>query len=310
MRKRRMPFAPFRPSTALTGGLLVLLGAVFYSSKAIIVKLAYHWPVDAISLLALRMLFALPFYLLIAVIRRRPARTGPPPDRWAYLSLIAVGLTGYYLASLFDFKGLAYVSASLERLILFSYPSLVLLLSALLWRRPILPRQGVAVGLTYLGIAVVMGQDWAGASGVGIWQGGLWVFLAALAYALYLMGSERLLPRFGTVAFTAWSMIAASVGVFLHTWLTGQWPGLWDLAWPVYGYAFLMAVVATLIPSFLIAAGLQRIGSGNAAIIGSIGPVSTILLAYVFLDEVLSPGQWLGTGFVLLGVGMITVRRA
>ncbi|RMG55387.1 MAG: DMT family transporter [Bacteroidetes bacterium] len=296
-------------SQALTGGLLVLMGAIFYSSKAIMVKLAYQWPVDPTALLTLRMLFALPFYLFFALRKPRRPPPGPLPDRQAYLGLIATGLTGYYLASLFDFWGLRYVTASLERLILFSYPSLVLLLSAVVWGRRIGGRQALALLLTYLGIAVVMGLDWQPQTQPDFWRGSLLIFLAALAYAIYLMGSERLIPRLGTIRFTAWSMLAATAGILIHSLLSGQAGQLAGLDWPVYSYALLMAIVATLIPSFLIAAGIRRIGAGHAAIIGSIGPVSTILLAYLFLDERLSPGQWMGSLLVILGVSLITVRR-
>jgi drug/metabolite transporter (DMT)-like permease len=295
----------------VTGALLVFLSAVCFSSKAVIVKLAYQYPVDAVSLLTLRMFFSVPVFVLTGYFSRKAAAAVPAValTRRDYFWLVLMGLVGYYLSSLFDFLGLQYITAGLERLILFVYPTLVVLLSALFLGKAIRRNQFLALGLTYAGVLLVLVGDVHLESRANMIKGGLLVFTSAVTYAAYLMGSGQLIPKFGTVRFTSYAMTLAALGVFAHYLVAGE-QSLLALPWPVYGYSLLMAMVATVAPAYLLSAGIQRVGAGNASIIASIGPISTILLAYIFLDERVSLVQLLGTGIVLAGILLITLRRS
>ena len=293
----------------LMAAVLVFLGAVFVSSKAVRVKLAYRYEVDSVSLLALRMLFSLPFYLLIAYRAERKGRLqGRRLTRRQWAETALYGILGYYLASLLDFIGLQYVTAGLERLILFIYPTLVLLISAFWLGKKVERNQYLAVLVTYSGIALaVLENVRLGAEPHFLLGSGL-IFACALAFALYLIGSGQLLPLLGAWRYTSLAMTAAAAAVLIHHGLFYQWR-LFHFPAPVYHLAMLMAIFATVLPSFLISEGIRVIGAGNAAIIGSVGPISTILLAEIFLDEHMSFLQWVGTLIVIGGVLIITLRR-
>ncbi|MDP5172377.1 MAG: DMT family transporter [Bacteroidia bacterium] len=295
------------PSEAWFGVTLVLLGSIFSSTKAVIIKLAYVYEINAVSLLTLRMIIALPFFLAMGIWSWRRQKVAIRPKDWALLAL--VGMLGYYLASLFDFIGLQYITAGLERLIVFAYPTLVVLLGALIWRRSISARQWVALVLTYCGILLALSGDVVVPEASLLWKGAFWVFLCALAYALHLLGSEQLIPRMGVMMFSSWAMLAATLGVFVHAsvmadavQLTGYPPRLYQLA-------ILLSVITTILPPYLMSAGIQRLGAGNAAILGSIGPVSTLVLAWWLLEEHLSGVQMIGAAIVLAGVGLVSYRK-
>ncbi|RDC63878.1 DMT family transporter [Adhaeribacter pallidiroseus] len=296
-------------SKQLAGALIVLLGAVCFSSKAVIVKLAYQYHIDSVSLLALRMLFSLPFFLLIAFFSRHKEVPAVPVSVKNYLLLAFYGLMGYYLASLFDFMGLQYITAGLERLILFVYPTLVVVFSRVFLGKKITQSQYLALALTYSGVLLVLLGDVEVQNSKHLLKGGLLVFASAVTYALYLMGSGILIPRFGSVRFNSYAMSVAALGVFSHYLINHGGAQLLNYAPAVYGYSVLMAIVATVVPSYLIAEGIRLVGAGNAAIIGSVGPISTILLAFLFLGETVSLVQLIGTGVVLSGILLITIKK-
>jgi drug/metabolite transporter (DMT)-like permease len=300
---------PVDKRQSIIAALLIFTGAVLFSSKAVMVKLAYRHEVDSISLLTLRMLFSLPFYLVIAYRSERKGRIqGAKLDRSQWLEVILYGVLGYYLASLFDFIGLQYIPASLERLILFVYPTLVLILSALFLGKKITRTQALAVLITYIGIALAFVENLRLEHGGDYIFGSSLIFFGALAYAIYLIGSGRLLPYMGSWRYTSLAMIASSTAILIHHGLFYHWR-LFHFAAPVYYLAILMAIFATVLPSFLISEGIRIIGAGNAAIVGSVGPISTIILAYIFLEERLSALQWMGAFVVIGGVLMITLRK-
>lgn len=295
----------------LIGTTLVVLAAFGFSSKAILIKLAYAYQpgLEPITLMALRMSFALPLFLAVAHWNRGRAAIEPAQRRdWALL--LVIGLLGYYLASLLDFAGLQYISAGLERLILFLYPTLVILLSALFLGRRIGGREVAALLLSYAGIAVVFGQSIGtgppGANQNAIIVGGLLVFGSALSFAVFMMGSGSLIRRFGSVRFTAWSMTIASVATLSHYGIKHAMDGdlarLAELPPAIYLLALLMALVSTVLPAFLMNAGIQRIGPGHASIVSGGGPVMTLMLAWLVLGEVMTPLQLAGTALVLAGV--------
>ena len=289
---------------AVLGVAFALLAAVGFSGKAILVKLAYLSPVDAVTLLALRMLFSVPVFVGIAVwANYRHATPLMRHDKWLVLAL---GLLGYYLSSLLDFLGLQYISAGLERLILFLYPTMTVILLALLQRKAISRRIKIALGLSYAGIALVFVHD-AHLQGDGVVLGATLVFLSTLSYSLYLVGAGHAIQRIGTMRFTAYAMIVASIACVLQFALTHPLSAL-DLPPRVYGLALAMAAFSTVLPVFMLSYAIRRIGSGNASLIGSIGPVSTIAMAYLVLGEHVSLLQIAGSALVLAGVLIVSLN--
>lgn len=293
---------------SVSGVLITLLGAMMFSTKAIFVKLAFqHTRVDALSLLALRMVFSLPFYLVIAwwAWKRQAVRlTG---RQLTYI--FGLGLMGYYLSSLFDFMGLEYISAGLERLILFLYPTFAVLINLFIFKQKISSIQQRALLLTYAGILLAFISELkltAGSPAV-IW-GSFLIFLCAVTYSIYIVGTGRLVQQVNSTIFTAYAMLAATAGIFLHFIIRGNYsvvhmePSLWL-------YGSLLAIIATVIPSFLLSEGMKRIGSNNVAIILAIGPVSTILQAWLFLGEKITWLQIIGTLLVIAGVMLIGWKR-
>jgi drug/metabolite transporter (DMT)-like permease len=295
-------------SRQLVAASLVFISAVCFSAKAVLVKIAYRYDVDSISLLTLRMLFALPFFLFVAwySAQRRPGAYPKIKGKdWAWVILL--GLAGYYVASILDFEGLRFISASMERLILFIYPTLVVLLSALFLRQKITPPQAAALGLTYLGIAVAFFENARMGYSGEFFKGAALIFLCALTFAVYLIGSGKLLPRIGTLKYTSYAMTSASLAIIIHHGVIYRWQ-LWHFPAEVYWLALLMGLLSTVLPSFLVSEGIRIIGSSNSAIIAGVGPISTIVLAYFFLGESLGPLQWVGTGMVIAGVLLISLK--
>lgn len=300
---------PTHPSQALTGALFVLVSAIAFSSKAVMIKLAYGYHVDAETLLTLRMAFAAPIYLGIAAWVFATGQSAHL-NRKDVFALLLLGTVGGYLPMWADFAGLEYVSAGVERVILFLYPTMVVLISALLFGSRIGRRELFALGVSYIGVALAAGTEVFApkvASPHGLLGAGL-IFFSALSYAAYLVASGRLIPRIGATAFTAYIMLLISLTSAVHFSLTPHHASLSGLPAPVYGITLLMAVVATVLPSFLLSAGIHRIGSNRAALMGTIGPVSTIGLAWMFLGEGVTLLQLLGTVFVVAGVLAISTK--
>ncbi|MBB4077880.1 drug/metabolite transporter (DMT)-like permease [Lewinella aquimaris] len=292
-----------RPYSARTVGILcLLLGAVLFSSKGVIIKLAYEYGVSSISLLGLRMIFSLPLFLLIGYVRGGKKAGRASISTGDFIIIISLGVMGYYLASYTDFLGLRYLSAGMERVILFTYPTMVLIIQRLVFGTPIRPVQWVATGICYLGIVIAFsGSDLT--AGGDFLQGAALIFLSALLYSTYIIGSGRLAPKLGNVRFTSIALITASVAVILHVLLSSE--PLLGLPPMVYAYAGVMAVFCTVIPSYLVTEGVRRLGAGDAAIIGAVGPVATIVLEYFALHEHMNGLQGLGAVFIIAGVVII-----
>lgn len=285
----------------LTGFIITFIGAILFSTKAIFVKLAFaNTQVDAVSLLALRMVFAVPFYIGIAIFySNRDSNVKFTSGQW--IKIIFLGFIGYYLSSLFDFLGLQYISAGLERLILFLYPTFAILLNAAMYKKKINRVQQIALLLTYAGIAIAyFGELKVDSSNPDFFLGTFFIFLCALTFSVYLVGSGRLIPVVGATKFTAYTMTAAAAGVITHYFVVGN--TIHPFSGPILGYGILLAIIATVIPTFFISNGLKRIGSNNVAIISSVGPVSTILQAHFILGEKLIAAQITGTILVIAGV--------
>ena len=289
------------------GPLAAVIGVLGFSFKAILIKLAYAWtPIDPVTLLALRMLYSAPFFALMAWWASR--RATAPITRGDWLHILWLGFIGYYLASLVDFMGLQYVTASLERLMLYLYPTLVVVLSAVLLKQRISGRILIALALSYAGIVLVFGRDLSLAGDPhALWLGGALVFAGAALYAVYLVAAGPVIGRLGSMRFIAWAMLASTVFVLLQFVLTRP---MVALAAPVriQVLSLTMALLSTVLPTFLIAEAIRRIGANRTSLVGSLGPVFTIWLGWWLLGE---PVQWIqlgGVALVLAGVTLVTLR--
>ncbi len=289
-------------TVTVAGFLITFFGSVLFSTKAIIVKKAFaDTQMDALSLLALRMLFSLPFFVAAAIF------TGTQKDnikltgrQWTII--IVLGLFGYYLSSLFDFVGLQYISAGLERLILFLYPSFAVLINIFFFKQQSSRLQLVALVVTYLGIGMAfMGEMHVEAANPNFLKGSFLIFLCAITYAIYIAGSGRIIPIVGGTKFTAYAMLASTGGIFIHYLVRGDY-ALFNSGSEFWMYGVVLALFATVIPSFMISNGMKRIGSSNVAIISSIGPVSTVVQAHFILGERIIAAQIFGTILVIAGI--------
>ena len=281
------------------GVLLTLFGAALFSTKAVFVKLAYAYEVAPIELLGLRMAMSLPFFLVVGAVQMRRVRPDADMNAQAVLTAVLIGLAGYYVASFTDFAGLRYVSAGMERIILFIYPTMVLVAQRVMFGTRVTTMQWVATAISYAGIVLALSQGDA-AAGSDFYRGVALVLVSAATYSLYVVGSGRMTPRYGTIRFTTVAMVAAAFGVLAHVYLGGR--SLAGLAAPVYGWAVVIAVVCTVVPTYLVADGIKHAGAGDAAIVGAIGPVVTIALEYYVLPDRLTPLQLVGGAMVVTGV--------
>ncbi|MBI5721994.1 MAG: DMT family transporter [Burkholderiales bacterium] len=290
-----------------TGIALAAFGAVAFSGKAIIVKLAYRHGVDAVTLLMYRMLFALPMFALLAWWggRGRPAL-----KRHDWVAVLALGFCGYYLASFLDFAGLKYVSASLERLVLYLNPTLVLLLGWLLFRRAVSARQMAAMAVSYAGIALAFGHElrFEGADVKASMTGAGLVFASALSYAVYLVYSGQVVNRIGSLRLTG---AATSVACVL---CIGQFALLRPLAAaevaePVLWLSLLNAVACTFVPVLAVMLAIERVGAAVTAQTGMIGPLATVAMGVTLLGEPLNAWIVAGTALVLAGVWLLARSR-
>ena len=289
-------------SPRMTSGLLLAAaGSIAFSGKAIIVKLGYRHGVDAVTLLMYRMLFALPMFLLMAwwAGRGKPALT-----RRDWLGVVGLGFSGYYLSSFLDFWGLEYITASLERLILYLNPTLVLVLGWVLFRKKISYRQGVAMAISYSGVLLVFGHE-VSLAGTHVALGAFLVFSSAVTYALYLTYSGQLVQRLGSLRLAG---LATSVACFfcllqfvllrpLDTALVPE---------PVLWLSVLNATACTALPVLLVMMAIERIGPGLTAQTGMIGPMSTISMGVWLLGEPFNAWIIAGTGLVVSGVFWVT----
>jgi drug/metabolite transporter (DMT)-like permease len=276
------------PQANYLGGLaLAGLGAVFFSAKAVVAKLLYRHGIDAITLIALRMLLSAPVFALLAVWSWRQV---PRPDGRDLRRILVLGLVGYYGSSMLDFMGLEHISAGLERLILFLTPTFVLLLGLLVYRRSVSARQWLSMAFAYGGIVLVFWHD-VSLGGEHVIRGSALVFGAALLYAIYLLLSGELLQRIGTLHLVSLAMTTSAVASVLQYALLRPLPGLFEQTPAVWGLSVVNATVCTVLPVFLTMFGVARVGAGNASQAGMIGPVATLVLAWWLLAEPIKIGR-------------------
>jgi drug/metabolite transporter (DMT)-like permease len=301
------------PKSIATGLLLGIAGAVAFSGKAVIVKLAYRYPgVDAVGLIMLRMLMALPFFLAIVWWTGHRARSQGQPvvpltgkDR---LGIIWLGITGYYLASFLDFAGLAYISASLERLILYLNPTLVVILGWALYGRRVTLAQASGMAISYGGVLLVFGHE-VQLAGADAALGALLVLGSAISYAVYLSYSGQMVQRLGSLRLVGLATSVACVLCIAQYVLLRPLGAAFAVAPQVLLLSLLNATACTVVPVLLVMMAIERIGSGLAAQVGMVGPMSTILMGVLLLGEPMNGWVIAGTILVLLGVYVVSSRR-
>jgi drug/metabolite transporter (DMT)-like permease len=301
----RSPAAHTKPAAApLFPGLLFAgLGAVAFSGKAIIAKLAYRHGVDAITLVMYRMLFALPMFVALAWWA---SRGKPALHRRDWMAVLGLGFTGYYLASTLDFAGLQYISASLERLILYLNPTLVLLLGWLFFQQKVSLRQLPALAVSYAGVLLVFGHE-LGATGPHAVLGAALVFGSAVSYAIYLSFSGREVSRLGALRLTGLASTVACV-LCIAQFLLLRPMSAALVAPQVLWLSLLNAVFCTFAPVLMVMMAIERIGATLTAQTGMIGPLSTLLMGVLILGEPMN--AWIGAGTLLVLIGVWLLARA
>ena len=290
---------------ALSGLLLAAAGAIAFSGKAIIVKLSYRYGVDAVTVIMYRMLLALPFFLLLGWwSERQTFARDNPLSRRDVMGIVALGFVGYYLSSYLDFLGLQYITASLERLILYLNPTLVVLLGWLLFKKQIQPIRMLAMGVSYSGVLLVFAHELSFA-GTDVVLGSSLVFASALTYAVYLIYSGQLVQRVGAMRLVGWATSVACVCCIVQFLVLRPLSAAVVPA-EVLWLAALNALACTVAPVLMVMMAIERIGSALTAQTGMIGPMATIALGVLLLDEPLNVWIGLGTLLVLSGVYIVS----
>lgn len=289
------------------GYLYAAIGAALFSTKAIIIKLAYAETISAETLLALRLGLALPVYLVIGALslRHRSRRNGDlPPMRLVFQSAL-IGVLGFWLASYADFLGLQYITAQFERLILFTHPLFVVLLGAMFFRQSIRAHTLLAFAVSYSGLALIFSENFS-LEGEDVVVGSALVLAAAIAFALYQLLAKEAIAKVGPRLFTCIAMLGATLAAFIQFLVTEEAAAI--LVSPkLFLYGIFIAIFATVVPSFFLSEALHRISAQANGIIGTLSPLVTIILAALILGEAITPIGLAGTALVLGGVGWFTL---
>ncbi|RJG06944.1 DMT family transporter [Noviherbaspirillum cavernae] len=303
-----MPSATLESSnrqSLLAGLAIAIIGAILFSAKAIVAKLLYRYHIDAVTLIAFRMIFSLPFFAALAIWK---GSTGEPLTNGERGRIVVLGLLGYYLSSFLDFLGLQYITAGLERLILFLTPSFVLLISVVFLKKKITIVEWLALGTAYLGTVLVFLHD-ARAGGSNVILGGAFVLGSAIAYAIYLLMSGEMVRKVGSLRLVAYAMCVSSVACIVQFFLLRP-PAMLIQPMPVYGLSIVNAVLCTVLPVILTMVAVERIGAATTSQAGMIGPVSTLFLGAMILDEPITAIQLAGTGLVLVGIYLLSRKKS
>ena len=299
-----IPYSSSSRHAFLAGLAIAITGAVLFSAKAIVAKLIYRYHVDAVTLITFRMLFSLPFFAVIGLWK---ARTQAPLNGKDRGRIVLMGLLGYYLSSFLDFLGLQYISAGLERLILFLTPSFVLLISFFFLKRRVGWTEWAALLTAYLGTVLVFIHD-ARSGGSNVLIGGALVLGSAMAYAGYLLLSGELVRRVGALRLVAYAMCVSSAACIAQFFLLRP-PSMLVQPAAVYGLSVINAVLCTVFPVLLTMIAVARIGAATASQAGMIGPVSTLFLGALILGEPVTAIQLAGTALVLIGIYLLSRKR-
>jgi drug/metabolite transporter (DMT)-like permease len=298
------------PSYKVQGVMLALIGTIAFAFRPVLIKLGYQaHPVSATTLLFLRMTLSLPFFAAMAWWFGRRYPSSSPISRKDWLGILGLGFLGYYLASLLDFLGLQHISAGLGRLIMFLYPTLVVILSAIFLKKPPTRRELAALFITYVGVALVLSTQLGGGSEQRhFFIGAALVFASSMCYAVYLVTGSQLVLRVGSVRFTAYTMMVSTVPAIVQFCILES-PAALDLPARLWWIVVALALLCTVMPVFLVSEALRRIGANRFALIGALGPVTSILADFLVLDGSLGSAQLMGGALVISGVLLVTFKR-
>lgn len=290
------------------GFFICLISAILFSSKGVVIKLIFRQgDISSIGILTLRMLISFPFYFLVASYMYNKEKAFPFHGK-EWIQLIILGLLGYYAASFFDFWGLEYVSVFIERIVIFSYPTIVLILSIIFLGKKAKPIQIIALVLTYFGTYLAFRSGTEKIDMINLMKGGALVFISALSYAFYMVFGSKQIAKVGSIKFTCYALMVSTGGVVIHYLLSGE-HDISGHSGHLYLLAGFLAIFGTVIPTFLTAESIRIIGPGNAAIVSSLGPVSTMILGYFILGDKITILEIAGTIFVIMGVLLIGKER-
>ena len=292
--------------SSISGLLLAAAGAIAFSGKAIIVKLSYRYGVDAVTVIMFRMLFALPFFIAFGIWSEKQTQARENPlTRSDVLGIVALGFVGYYLSSYLDFLGLQYITASLERLILYLNPTLVVVLGWFIYKKPVQPIRMMAMAVSYAGVLLVFAHELS-FTGSDVALGSALVFASALTYAVYLVFSGQLVQRIGAMRLVGWATSMACVCCIVQFIVLRPLSAM-DVPHPVLWLALLNALLCTVAPVLMVMMAIERIGAALTAQTGMIGPMSTITLGVMVLGEPLN--LWIGAGTLLVVGGVFLVTK-
>lgn len=288
-----------------------ILGSIFFSTKAIFVKLGYAnagLVPDPITLLSLRVLFAVPAYIigLMWLNRRYRASAKAKPTRRQIIPAFFLGMLGYYACALLDFTGLQYITAQLERLLLFTYPGFVFLLGALFFGKPVSLKAILCILLAYSGLFVVF---WGGDITIGdnVLLGSVLIVITAFLFALFQLLAKSTIDKIGSLYFTCYGMIGATVAVLTHFLIANGTDALANISQyssDIYMLGFTLGILCTIFPTFMVNIAIGRIGPQRVAILGMASPIATIILAIILLGEPFGPVDALGTGLTMAGIAL------
>tara|TARA_R110001583_G_scaffold9945_4_gene46295 strand:+ start:629 stop:1519 length:891 start_codon:yes stop_codon:yes gene_type:complete len=292
------------------GMLLALFGTLLFSLKSIFIKFAYAQGLDANSVLVLRMAIAVPFYIVILIFlfyKRKNVPSNSPISKKIILQVFGLGFLGYYLSSLLDLMGLEYISAQLERLTLFTYPFLVAIIGYFMFKQPLTRRLITSLFISYAGLWVVMGQELQ-ITGNNVLLGTSLVMGAALSFSFYVLLSKPMIQYLGSLLFTSLAMTASSLLVFAHGAVQIDFANL-IITGEAWSWLILLAIFSTVLPSFMMSEAIQRIGPTQTGVMGTLGPIFTIILAIYLLDEPITIYMIIGMLMVTCGVGVLMIKK-
>lgn len=289
--------------------VIVAACSICFCSKGVLIKLSFLAKADPLTVLALRMAFAFPVFLICAWVLNWKSEEALTRRDWG--SILGFGFIGYYFSPLVNFAGLQYVSVGLERMLLYTYPTFVVMGGLFFFRERVSTPTWLAVGLTYVGIVVAYSGE-AAASGETRWIvfGAALILMSALSYSFFVLFSRRMILRLGAIRFTANVLCVSCLFTFLHYGVTGRYQVLANVSPEAYRYALILAVFGTVVPSFLLGVGLRRAGAQRFAVLSTIGPVATVLLAWAFLGESVNQYQLAGLAITLGGGVMVSLTKA
>ena len=293
----------------MTGGLLVAVGAVLLAAKGLFAKALYEMGLSFHDVAAIRSVLAVPGFAVLAWLYRSKTRTerDSASQRKDLLLAACAGFLCYYLGALANFYALTIIDASVERPLLFAYPIFVVIITTLITRQPPSARVLLALLMTSLGVVLVTGALSTNLS-ASQWSGMAWILFCSLSIAIYFLISGELTQRLGSGLFTLTAMTAAAVGMAVHYQIFAGWENV-DLSVAAWWTLAALVVFSTVLPLFLMAEGVRRVGASQASLISTLGPPATAIMAQELTGEVLAPAQWLGIALVLIGVMALEMRR-